>query len=142
VTRSPARWITSVGAPIAGSTARTSISRIIRSMRRNAAGPIAIRSNRASISRACGDPARLGNAGDVLAALNRYARRGRARTRQVQLVSWAASAALHLPRGPTAQRRDAYLTGLPEHLAWIHGHDVLRQAEACARELVMNRQGP
>jgi salicylate hydroxylase len=70
----------------------------------------------------------LGHAGDVLAALNRYARRRRARTRQVQLMSWAASAALHLPRGPAARRRDAYLARLPEHLAWIHGHDALRQA--------------
>jgi 2-polyprenyl-6-methoxyphenol hydroxylase-like FAD-dependent oxidoreductase len=70
----------------------------------------------------------LGSAGDVLAALNRYARRRRVRTRQVQLTSWAASAALHLPDGPAAQRRDAYLSRLPEHLAWIHGYDVLDQA--------------
>jgi salicylate hydroxylase len=70
----------------------------------------------------------LGSAGDVLAALNRYARRRRVRTRRVQLVSWAASAALHLPDGPAAQRRDAYLARLPEHLAWIHGHDVLGRA--------------
>jgi salicylate hydroxylase len=70
----------------------------------------------------------LGSAGAVLAALHRYARRRRVRTRQVQVVSWAASAALHLPDGPAAQRRDAYLARLPERIAWIHGYDVLGQA--------------
>ena len=70
----------------------------------------------------------LGRAGDVLAALHRYARRRRVRTRQVQLMSWAASAALHLADGPAAQRRDAYLARLPERLAWIHGYDALSQA--------------
>jgi salicylate hydroxylase len=47
------------------------------------------------------------------------------RSRQGQLASWAASSARHLPDGPAAQRRDAYLARLPEHLSWIHGHDVL-----------------
>jgi salicylate hydroxylase len=75
----------------------------------------------------------LSSAGDVLAALSRYARRRRARTRQVQLMSWAASAALHLPDGPAAQRRDAYLVRLPERLAWIHGRDVLDQATHARR---------
>jgi salicylate hydroxylase len=70
----------------------------------------------------------LGSAGVVPAALHRYTRRRRVRTRQVQAVSWAASAALHLPDGPAAQRRDAYLGRLPERLAWIHGCDVLGQA--------------
>lgn len=70
----------------------------------------------------------LGSAGDVLAALYRYAQRRRVRTRQVQLISWAASAALHLPDGPAAQRRDAYVARLPGYLAWIHGYDALRQA--------------
>jgi salicylate hydroxylase len=70
----------------------------------------------------------LGRAADVLAALHRYARRRRVRTRQVQLMSWAASAALHLADGPAAQRRDAYLARLPERLAWIHGYDALSQA--------------
>jgi salicylate hydroxylase len=41
------------------------------------------------------------------------------------MVSWAASAALHLPDGPAAQRRDACLARLPERLAWIHGYDAL-----------------
>ena len=57
----------------------------------------------------------------VPAALGRYAARRRVRTRQVRLVSWAASAALHLPDGPAAQRRDASLPGTPRDLAWIHG---------------------
>jgi salicylate hydroxylase len=70
----------------------------------------------------------LGGASDVQAALCRYVARRRVRTRQVQLMSWAASAALHLPDGAAAQRRDAYLARLPEHLAWIHGHDVLSQS--------------
>jgi salicylate hydroxylase len=70
----------------------------------------------------------LDSAGDMPAALHRYARRRRVRTRQVQLMSWAASAALHLPDGAAARRRDAYLARLPEHLAWIHGHDVLSQS--------------
>jgi salicylate hydroxylase len=70
----------------------------------------------------------LASAGVVLAALHRYARRRQVRTRQVQVLSWAASAALHLPDGPAAQRRDAYLARLPESLAWIHGYDVLGQA--------------
>jgi salicylate hydroxylase len=75
----------------------------------------------------------LGTAGDVLAALHRYARRRRVRARQVQLMSWAASAALHLPDGPAAQRRDAYLARLPEHLAWIHGYDALARPQRTRR---------
>jgi salicylate hydroxylase len=67
----------------------------------------------------------LDGAGDIPAALHRYAARRRVRTRQVQLVSWAASTALHLPAGPGARRRDAYLAGVPQHLAWIHGYDAL-----------------
>jgi hypothetical protein len=68
-----------------------------------------------------------------LAALCRYAGRRRARTRKVQLMSWAASSALHLPDGPAAQRRDAYLARVPQHLAWIHSHDALAPALAPAR---------
>jgi salicylate hydroxylase len=64
----------------------------------------------------------------IPAALGRYAARRRVRTRQVQMVSWAASAALHLPDGPAAQRRDAGLPGTPRDLAWIHGYDVLAPA--------------
>jgi len=64
----------------------------------------------------------------IPAALSRYAARRRVRTRQVQLASWAASAALHLPDGPAAQRRDASLPSMPRDLAWIHGYDVLAAA--------------
>jgi salicylate hydroxylase len=74
--------------------------------------------------------AELDSAGDVPAALRRYASRRRVRTRQVQLASWAASPALHLPDGPATQRRDAYLAQLPRHLAWIHGYDALAQARS------------
>ena len=70
----------------------------------------------------------LGSAGDIPTALQRYASRRRVRTRQVQLVSWAASAALHLADGAAARRRDADLARLPERLAWIHGYDLLSQA--------------
>ena len=72
--------------------------------------------------------AELKGAADIPAALRRYEDRRRVRTRQVQAASRAASAALHLPDGPAAQQRDAYLARLPERLAWIHGHDVLTQA--------------
>ena len=68
--------------------------------------------------------AELDSSGDLLAALRRYQDRRRVRTRQVQLMSWEASAALHLPDGPAAQRRDAGLAQLPEVVAWIHGHDA------------------
>ena len=66
----------------------------------------------------------LGGSSDALTAVRRYDARRRARTRRVQLVSWAASAALHLPDGLAAQRRDADLARLPERLSWIHGYDV------------------
>jgi salicylate hydroxylase len=72
--------------------------------------------------------AELDGCADVPAALLRYAARRRVRTRQVQLMSWAASAALHLPDGPAAQRRDAGLARLTDDLAWIHGYDVLAPA--------------
>jgi salicylate hydroxylase len=72
--------------------------------------------------------AELDSADDIPAALCRYAGRRRARTRKIQLMSSAASSALHLPDGPAAQRRDAYLARVPQHLAWIHGHDALAPA--------------
>jgi hypothetical protein len=40
-------------------------------------------------------------------------------------MSWAASAALHLPDGPASQHRNTALTRLADSLAWIHGYDVL-----------------
>jgi salicylate hydroxylase len=72
--------------------------------------------------------AELDGADDIPAALCRYAGRRQARTRKIQLMSWAASSALHLPDGLAAQRRDAYLARVPQHLAWIHGHDALAPA--------------
>ena len=71
--------------------------------------------------------AELDGATSIPAALCRYARRRRVRTRQVQAASCAASAALHLPEGPAGYSSNTYLAQLPEHLAWIHGHDVLTQ---------------
>jgi salicylate hydroxylase len=67
-------------------------------------------------------------AADVPAALRRYELRRRVRTRQVQLMSRAASGALHLPDGPAARRRDAALSRLADDLAWIHGYDALAPA--------------
>lgn len=69
--------------------------------------------------------AELDGTDDITAALHRYEDQRRVRTRQIQLASWATSAALHLPDGADAQRRDADLARLPARLAWIHGHDVL-----------------
>jgi salicylate hydroxylase len=70
---------------------------------------------------------------DVIAALRRYEDRRKVRTRQVQFASWAISAALHLPDGPDAQRRDADMARLPERLSWIHGYDVF--ARSCGKSL-------
>src|SRR5262249_30965124 len=55
--------------------------------------------------------------------------RRRVRARQIQLLSSAASPALHLPDGPAARRRDAYLREIPRHLAWIQGYDALAAPE-------------
>jgi salicylate hydroxylase len=77
--------------------------------------------------------AELDRAGGIPAALRRYELRRRVRTRQVQLLSWAASAALHLPDGPAARRRDAALARLTDDLAWIHGYDVLAPATGPGR---------
>ncbi len=70
----------------------------------------------------------LASTADVLTALGRYARRRRVRTRQVQLMSWAASDVLHLPDGPAAQRRNAGLPRLADRLAWIHAYDAFALA--------------
>lgn len=69
--------------------------------------------------------AELSRSTDGSWALRRYQDRRLARTRKVQLMSWDTSAALHLPPGPAARRRDEYLAGLHEHVAWIHGFDAL-----------------
>src|SRR5262252_3982253 len=73
--------------------------------------------------------AELHGASEIPAALRRYEARRRVRSRQIQLLSWAASPALHLPDGPAAQRRDAYLREIPRHLAWIQGYDALAAPE-------------
>ncbi len=83
----------------------------------------------------------LFSAGDVPTALRRYTQRRRVRTRQVQLMSWAASAALHLPDGPATQRRDAALAELPQRLAWIHGYDVLAEAPNDAAKIPQRPHG-
>lgn len=72
--------------------------------------------------------AELGGTADAASALRRYADRRRVRTRQVQLMSWAASAALHLPDGPAAQRRDAYLAQLPS--IWPGSTVTMRSPQA------------
>jgi len=90
----------------------------------------------AAVAGQAGDTARANElarafdgADDVAAALRRYAGRRRVRTRQIQLLSWAASAALHLPDGPATRDRDAYLAQLPHRLAWIHAYDALGSAD-------------
>jgi salicylate hydroxylase len=83
--------------------------------------------------------AELDGAGDVAAAVRQYEARRRVRTRQVQAASWATSAVLHLPDGPAAQVRDAYLASLPERLAWIHGYDILARSSGKSSE---RRQNP
>lgn len=58
------------------------------------------------------------------AALRRYERLRRVRTRQVQRSSWVTSALLHLPDGPDARSRDRKLASVPEDFGWIHAYDV------------------
>ena len=69
--------------------------------------------------------AELGGTSEILSALRRYEVRRRVRTRQIQHLSWAASAALHLPDGPAARRRDAYVAEILQRVAWIQGYDAL-----------------
>ncbi len=66
----------------------------------------------------------LASSDEDTAALRRYETLRRARTRQVQRSSWDTSAALHLPDGPAAARRDRDLADLPNTLHWIHAHDA------------------
>lgn len=63
------------------------------------------------------------------AALARYEKLRRPRTRAVQRSSWVANALLHLPDGPAAEARDAALGRIGETLEWIHSHDALTAAE-------------
>ncbi|RCW45223.1 salicylate hydroxylase [Halopolyspora algeriensis] len=66
----------------------------------------------------------LAEAEDPSAALDRYERLRRTRTRQVQRSSRVASDLLHLPDGPEAEQRDRNLATIDETLDWIHGHDA------------------
>ena len=63
------------------------------------------------------------------AALERYERLRRGRTRKVQYASISAADVLHLPDGDNADRRNARLASLEgalHHLAWIHEFDASR----------------
>ena len=63
------------------------------------------------------------------AALERYERLRRGRTRKVQYASISAADILHLPDGDNAERRNARLASLEgalHHLAWIHQFDASR----------------
>ncbi|POX40633.1 monooxygenase [Streptomyces sp. Ru73] len=67
-----------------------------------------------------------GGSGAYDAALRRYERLRRVRTRQIQRSSWVTSALLHLPDGPAAERRDRKLAAVPADFGWIHAHDAQR----------------
>lgn len=62
--------------------------------------------------------------GDPSAAIDRYVRRRRVRTRNVQRYSRVAGHLMHVPDGPGVARRDAGLADVPDEVAWMHGHDV------------------
>jgi salicylate hydroxylase len=62
--------------------------------------------------------------GDPPAAIDRYVRQRRVRTRNVQRYSRVAGYLMHVPDGPEAARRDAALVDVPDEVAWMHGHDV------------------
>jgi salicylate hydroxylase len=61
---------------------------------------------------------------DPSAAIDRYVRRRRVRTRNVQRWSRVAGHLVHVPDGPEVARRDAALARVPDEVAWMHGHDV------------------
>jgi salicylate hydroxylase len=63
-------------------------------------------------------------AADLPAVLASYQALRRARTRQIQLSSWATSALLHLPDGPAATERDRKTARVPQDVGWIHEYDV------------------
>jgi len=67
----------------------------------------------------------LGGPGDIPAALRRYERSRRARSRKVQMISWTASDELHLPDGLAARSRDAGLPGLIDRVSWLYDYDPL-----------------
>ncbi|HTK67190.1 MAG TPA: FAD-dependent monooxygenase [Pseudonocardia sp.] len=61
--------------------------------------------------------------GERAAALARFERLRRTRTRQVQRSSWVASALLHTPDGPAADERDTALRTVVERISWIHEYN-------------------
>jgi salicylate hydroxylase len=66
-------------------------------------------------------------AGPLNAAIERYERLRRGRTRKVQYASITAVDVLHLPDGDNANRRNARLAtfdGALHHLGWIHEFDA------------------
>ena len=66
--------------------------------------------------------------GSLEAALERYERLRRGRTRKVQYASISAVDILHLPDGDNADRRNGRLSsfeGALHHLGWIHEFDAL-----------------
>jgi salicylate hydroxylase len=66
--------------------------------------------------------------GSLEAALERYERLRRGRTRKVQYASISAVDVLHLPDGDNADRRNGRLSsfeGALHHLGWIHEFDAL-----------------
>ena len=70
------------------------------------------------------------DSGSLAAALERYERLRRGRTRKVQYASISAVDVLHLPDGDNAERRNARLAspeGALHHLAWIHEFDASRE---------------
>jgi salicylate hydroxylase len=68
--------------------------------------------------------------GSFAAAIERYERLRRGRTRKIQYASISTADVLHLPDGDDADRRNTRL-GSPgavlHHLAWIHGFDASTQ---------------
>jgi salicylate hydroxylase len=62
------------------------------------------------------------------AALLRYERRRRPRTRLVQHSSRIASDMLHLPDDECAEQRNRRLIDLDNQVAWIHAHDATSEA--------------
>ena len=72
----------------------------------------------------------LGTAGSSPAALERYERLRRGRTRKVQYASISNAEVLHLPDGDNADRRNARLgsfDGVLHHLGWVHEFDASTQ---------------
>lgn len=62
--------------------------------------------------------------GDVESNLDRYEQRRKARTTQVQELSWQTNSFLHLPPGPAWEERSRAIAGWYEDLAWLHGFSV------------------